>query len=169
MKALSIKQPWVQGILRESKDIENRFWQSKHRGWIGSTTAPSAASAKANCGPPQDREPRVTNKPPGTDTQSDNSESVASLIAYCRDKLRVCPMPQQWTTLYHMLPNRSQVDSAWEPPLPLILGEWHGATGLQKMLRLETHVEWADKWGALESVQRFLHSLQENQCFHLGE
>lgn len=34
MKALSIKQPWVHAILNEGKDVENRNWTSKHRGWI---------------------------------------------------------------------------------------------------------------------------------------
>jgi hypothetical protein len=34
MKALSIKQPWVYAILHEGKDVENRTWTSKHRGWI---------------------------------------------------------------------------------------------------------------------------------------
>ena len=34
MLALSIKQPWVHAILHEGKDIENRTWQRKHRGWI---------------------------------------------------------------------------------------------------------------------------------------
>lgn len=34
MKALSIKQPWVHAILFEGKDVENRTWTTKHRGWI---------------------------------------------------------------------------------------------------------------------------------------
>jgi hypothetical protein len=34
MKAPSIKQPWVHAILHEGKDIENRTWRSRHRGWI---------------------------------------------------------------------------------------------------------------------------------------
>jgi hypothetical protein len=34
MKALTIKQPWVHAILCEGKDVENRSWQCKHRGWI---------------------------------------------------------------------------------------------------------------------------------------
>jgi hypothetical protein len=34
MRALSIKQPWVHAILYEGKDIENRSWQCKFRGWI---------------------------------------------------------------------------------------------------------------------------------------
>ncbi len=34
MKALSIMQPWVHAILFDGKDIENRSWRTKHRGWI---------------------------------------------------------------------------------------------------------------------------------------
>ena len=34
MKALTINQPWVYAILHEGKDIENRRWQTKYRGWI---------------------------------------------------------------------------------------------------------------------------------------
>src|SRR5213592_4281271 len=34
MKALTIKQPWVHAILREGKDIENRSWQRRFRGWL---------------------------------------------------------------------------------------------------------------------------------------
>ena len=34
MKALTIKQPWVHAILQEGKDIENRSWQRKFRGWL---------------------------------------------------------------------------------------------------------------------------------------
>ena len=45
MKALSIKQPWVHAILHEGKDLENRTWRTKHRGWIA-----LHASAKADKG-----------------------------------------------------------------------------------------------------------------------
>jgi hypothetical protein len=34
MKALSIEQPWVYAILHEGKDIENRSWQRRFRGWL---------------------------------------------------------------------------------------------------------------------------------------
>lgn len=34
MKAITIKQPWVDLILREGKDIENRTWYTKYRGPI---------------------------------------------------------------------------------------------------------------------------------------
>lgn len=34
MKALSIKQPWAYAILRKGKDIENRTWKTKERGYF---------------------------------------------------------------------------------------------------------------------------------------
>lgn len=41
--ALSIRQPWAHHILHDGKDIENRGWPAKRRGWIlihaGVTTA----------------------------------------------------------------------------------------------------------------------------------
>lgn len=32
--ALSIRQPWCYRILHRGKDIENRTWETKYRGWI---------------------------------------------------------------------------------------------------------------------------------------
>jgi hypothetical protein len=32
MRALSIKQPWAELILRGDKDVENRSWRTHHRG-----------------------------------------------------------------------------------------------------------------------------------------
>src|SRR5437879_2661899 len=34
MKALSIQQPWVHAILHLGKDVENRTWTRKFRGWL---------------------------------------------------------------------------------------------------------------------------------------
>lgn len=34
MKALSIKQPWAELILRGIKDVENRTWETKYRGQL---------------------------------------------------------------------------------------------------------------------------------------
>lgn len=34
MKALSIQQPWAWAILAAGKDIENRTWPTKFRGWF---------------------------------------------------------------------------------------------------------------------------------------
>lgn len=34
LRALSIQQPWCDRILFEGKDIENRSWKTKFRGWV---------------------------------------------------------------------------------------------------------------------------------------
>lgn len=52
------------------------------------------------------------------------SESTEGLMAYCRANARVCPMPQRWSALWELLPNRTRVGAGWQPPLPLILGAW---------------------------------------------
>jgi hypothetical protein len=94
---------------------------------------------------------------------------VESLIAYCRYHSRVCPMPVRWRALWELLPHRTRIGPVWEPPAPLILADWHETTGLQKMLRLETHIEWANRFGALDAVDEFLRNLREEEWFHLGE
>lgn len=60
-----------------------------------------------------------------------------------------------------MLPGRHGVGSGWDPPLPLILGAWHDTTGLEKMLRLREHIEYAASNGALDAVDRFLRGLED--------
>jgi hypothetical protein len=97
------------------------------------------------------------------------SEAVASLIAYCRENNRVCPLPQRWHQLWEMLPDRRQAGDAWEPAFPLILAEWHDAPAMLKMVRLAEHIEWAEKHNALPEVAAFLRGLQEDEWHHLGE
>lgn len=97
------------------------------------------------------------------------SESVESLIAYCRENGRICPMPQRWTALWALLPNRNRDGAGWQPPLPLILGAWHDTPGMMKMLRLVEHIEWAAKHNALELIAGFLRTLSEDEWFHLGD
>jgi hypothetical protein len=104
---------------------------------------------------------------PEAATSEDNS--VKTLLAYCRDKSRVCPTPQPWNSLWKLLPNHSGVGTGWEPAMPLILGAWLESTNSEKRLRLTAHIEWAKEWGALEAVKSFLYSLDENQWFHLGD
>jgi hypothetical protein len=53
------------------------------------------------------------------------NETVESLVAFCRENDRVCPLPLLWNELWEMLPNRSQVGVGWQPPLPLILAACH--------------------------------------------
>jgi hypothetical protein len=54
MKALSIKQPCVQEILHEGKDIENRHWKRSFRGYIA-----LHASAKPQRRPTETSSPRA--------------------------------------------------------------------------------------------------------------
>ena len=97
------------------------------------------------------------------------SDTVESLVAYCRENNRVCPLPNLWKRLWEMLPNRVQVEAGWQPPLPLILAAWHDTPAMPKMLRLAEHIGWAAEHGALESVGKFLRELREEDWLHIGE
>jgi hypothetical protein len=97
------------------------------------------------------------------------NQAASRLIEYCRENRRVCPQPGPWQALWEMLPERRQNGTGWEPPVPLILGAWHYASNLEKMLRLSAHIEWADKHGMLLDVAAFLHSLTETDWHHLGD
>jgi hypothetical protein len=97
------------------------------------------------------------------------SETVESLVAYCRENDRVCPLPPLWNHLWEMLPNRVRVGAGWQPPLPLILAAWHETPAMPKMLRLVEHIEWAAKHDALDSVGTFLRELREEDWFHIGD
>ena len=97
------------------------------------------------------------------------SDTVESMIGYCRENHRVCPQPKLWNQLWEMLPDREQVGAGWEPPLPLILAAWHDTPAMLKMLRLAEHIQWAEKHNALELVAVFLRSLREEDWYHVGE
>ncbi len=96
-------------------------------------------------------------------------DSIETLIAYCRDNSRVCPMPPLWKELYELLPNRQRVGGGWEPALPLILAAWHDTPAISKMLRLEEHIRWAAEHNALESIGVFIRNLEENDWLHLSQ
>jgi hypothetical protein len=106
---------------------------------------------------------------PTIDERPGEAESTERLIAYCRENSRICPMPQQWNKLWELLPDRRRVGGGWEPALPLILAAWHDTSGMQKMLRLAEHIEWAAEHGALGSVAVYLRGLSEEDWFHLGD
>ncbi len=97
------------------------------------------------------------------------SDSVESLVEYCRENNRVCPLPQLWNRLWEMLPNRTRVGAGWQPPLPLILAAWHDTPAMLKMRRLAEHIEWAAQHGALEFVASFLRDLREEDWHHIDE
>jgi hypothetical protein len=103
------------------------------------------------------------------DAQPGMSDSAESLLAYCRESSRICPMPQRWNALWELLPDRKRVGGGWEPALPLILAAWDSTPYVQKMLRLAEHIEWAADHDALESVAVFLRGLSEEDWFHRGD
>lgn len=97
------------------------------------------------------------------------NETVASLIAYCRENERVCPQPKIWHQLWEMLPDRKQVGAGWQPPLPLILAAWDETPALPKMVRLAEHIEWAHKHNILPAIAAFLRDLREEDWYHVGD
>lgn len=52
IKALSIKQPWPHRIFHEGKDVENRDWPTRGRGWF----IVHAGVSKSELDPRDDRE-----------------------------------------------------------------------------------------------------------------
>ncbi|MEO7108741.1 MAG: hypothetical protein ABIZ09_20370 [Rhodoferax sp.] len=95
-------------------------------------------------------------------------ETPQSLIAFCREGRRVCPMPKSWNALFEMLPNRKRTALGWEPPLPLILEAWDSTPAPLKTLRLAEHIEWATEQGALDAISAFLRALPESEWLHTG-
>lgn len=97
------------------------------------------------------------------------TESAESLIAHCRENVRVCPMPQRWKALWELLPDRKRVGGGWEPAMPLILSARDEAPHLLKVRRVAEHIEWAAEHGALERLATLLRGLREDEWFHGGD
>lgn len=98
------------------------------------------------------------------------AERLTALLAYVTKNGRICPQPRRWNELWKMLPNRKQNENGgWDPPVPLILGAWHYASDLEKMLRLREHIEYAFQNGAFEQVDSFLRSLPESDWSKAGD
>lgn len=90
-------------------------------------------------------------------------DKLAALLAYAQDGGRICPQPLKWKELWEMLPDKKRNGDGWNPPLPLILGAWWQTTGLEKMLRLREHIEYATNHGALDRVNDYLRGLLQDQ------
>ena len=97
------------------------------------------------------------------------TDSVKSLVEYCRINKRVCPLPDFWNQLWEMLPDRERDGGGWKPSLPLILAAWHDTPAILKMVRLSEHIEWAAQHGALDTIGGFLRGLHEEHWHHVGE
>lgn len=98
---------------------------------------------------------------------SEPSLKAAALLEYCRANGRFCPQPKHWHCMWEMLPGREQKSTGgWNPSLPLILAAWWDAAGLEKMLRLQEHIRWADEHGVIDEVDDCLRGLSEGHWFH---
>lgn len=95
--------------------------------------------------------------------------TIEQVVAVATKNNRVCPMPQKWLQLYNLLPDRTRREAGAEPALPLILGAWGHTSAIDKMLRLQEHIAWAEQHGALEQVRVYLESLPEQDWHHVGE
>ena len=91
------------------------------------------------------------------------SGNLEQLLEYCRAEERVCPQPQQWNRFFQTLPAVRRIGVGFEPAAPLILAAWWESSDDEKKQRLELHVRWADKHGALEKIDEFLRGLPESE------
>jgi hypothetical protein len=95
MKALSIQQPWVYAILREGKDIENRRWPTKHRGWIA-----LHASLSAQAG---------ARLPRGHKTPDPRTLDYGAICGVARIAAMVTKSRSKW----FQKPSRGQINFGW--------------------------------------------------------
>lgn len=100
---------------------------------------------------------------------SDEADQLASLLDYVKAEGRICPQPQEWNALWEMLPDSHRVGSGWEPALPLILGAWWHTSSLEKMIRLQEHIDFAASHGVLTQVDAYLRSLSPEQWHTLDQ
>jgi hypothetical protein len=95
-------------------------------------------------------------------------EKLQSLLQFVQAEGRICPQPGKWNELWEMLPDKNRVSSGWQPPLPLILAAWDHTTGLEKMLRLRQHIEYAAEHGVLDTIDRYLRNLSLAEWYVVG-
>jgi hypothetical protein len=68
-----------------------------------------------------------------------------------------------------LLPGTRRRGFEREPPLPFILAAWHETSNSQKQERLESHLRWADDYGALKTVAKIPRSLDEADWHHFHD
>jgi hypothetical protein len=95
-------------------------------------------------------------------------EKLQSLLQFVQAEGRICPQPGKWHELWEMLPDKKREGSGWQPPLPLILAAWDHATGLEKMLRLRQHIEYAAEHGVLDTIDQYLRNLPPAEWYVVG-
>ncbi len=91
------------------------------------------------------------------------------LLLFVKSDKRVCPQPDKWDELWKMLPDRKRKPTGgWGPPLPLILAAWWHTNDTEKRIRLDEHIQYANKNGAIKEVSIYLHSLGSDDWVYEG-
>jgi hypothetical protein len=86
--------------------------------------------------------------------------STADIRAACSAAGRVCPKPQRWHALSQLLREHHQAGVGDPPPVPLILSGWVFTSNLEKLIRFQQQLKWAEQRGCLDVVTGFLDRLQ---------
>jgi len=96
-------------------------------------------------------------------------KQLEELIQYVQSEGRICPEPGKWHELWEILPDKKRISSGWQPPLPLILAAWDNTSGIEKILRLRQHIEYAAEKGILNIVDQYLRNLPNNDWHFAGK
>jgi hypothetical protein len=76
---------------------------------------------------------------------------------------RVCPQPSNWNKLWVLMGARQGGS-----PAPLILAAWNFSSDLEKRLRLQEQIRWADANGDLQRVYDFIANLDDGDWYYGG-
>lgn len=86
------------------------------------------------------------------------------LIKYATSENRVCPI--KWDKFWRIMGSPSPKDDPNNPGLPLILGAWDTTSNTQKRDRFIAQIRYSQKIGKLETVAKFLYSLDKEEDWH---
>lgn len=85
-------------------------------------------------------------------------------IAISTENNRICPKPLIWAAIYRRL---TKAPHTLEELLsPLILDGWHYSSDEDKLNRFRLHLEFADRHGLLDVVERRMKDMTEDDWHH---
>ena len=93
-------------------------------------------------------------------------DTKESLVAFCEENNRVCPYPFKWAELYEKLLEGIEEDNVPKPPIPVVCAAWTYYPQISRTIQLMAQIEWADKYGRLDKMSRYLRRLKEKDWFH---
>ncbi|HEY1229626.1 MAG TPA: hypothetical protein VGF26_20145, partial [Ramlibacter sp.] len=92
--------------------------------------------------------------------------TVDDVMAICRTRDRVCPLPAVWQKLYLCLPVERRGTAVFRAPFPIERRRWNVVADLLKQQRLCEQFIWADEHGGLFGIQKFLVEMGESEWHH---